>query len=95
MQDFGGAFDIPFFKRFLATTWKECLFGMLFIMVVGFAALFLGLLMCFVGIYITMVVLYLVQANFHFQLYELYLARGGEPVPLKQPKPLPLPLPPR
>jgi hypothetical protein len=33
----------------------------------------------------------MVQGHLHCQLYELYLARGGEPIPLR---PLPVELPP-
>ncbi len=91
-QDFGAAFDFTFFKRFLASTWKECVLGMLFIIAVSFAAVIVGLALCFVGIYLTISVILLAQAHFHYQLYELYLDRGGEPVPLKTP-PMPTPLP--
>ena len=93
-QDFGAAFDFSFFKRFLATTWKECVVGMLFMFVVGLGAAFVGILLCFVGIYLTMGVVMLAQAHFYSQVYELYLDRGGEPIPLKPPKvPLPMPQP--
>jgi hypothetical protein len=93
-QDFAAAFDFSFFKRFLASTWQECAVGMLFLFVVGLGAAFVGLLMCCIGIYLTMGVAMLAQAHFHFQVYELYLARGGEPIPLKPPKPnMPQPRP--
>ena len=76
-----------FIKHFVANAWKECLVGMLFLMLVGVAAAIVGMAMCFIGIYVTMGVVFLAQANFHFQLYELHLARGGQAVPLKPPKP--------
>jgi hypothetical protein len=95
-QDFAAAFDFVFFKRFLASIWKECVVGMLFLMVAGLGALILGLALCFFGILLTMSVMMLAQAHFHFQLYELYLDRGGEGVPLKAPgpqRPAPMPRP--
>jgi len=92
-QDFAAAFDFSFFKSFLATMWKEALVGMLFLAVVGVAAAIVGFAMCFIGIYLTMGVVMLAQANYYFQLYELYLERGGQPIPLKPHVPAPLPRP--
>jgi hypothetical protein len=94
-QDFAAAFDFGFFKRFLANTWKECIVGMLFLVAIGLAATVVGLALCFVGILFTVGVVMLAQAHFHFQVYELYLDRGGEPIPLKPTKvPMPMPRPP-
>lgn len=94
VQDFGAAFDFVFFKRFLASTWKECIIGMLFLIAVSIGAVIVGLALCIVGVYLTIGVVMLAQTHFHYQLYELYLDRGGEPVPLKTPPmPTPLPLP--
>jgi hypothetical protein len=85
-QDFGTAFNFGFIKSFVATTWKECVLGALFLIVVGIGATVIGFALCCVGVLFTVSVVYLAQAHFHFQLYELYLSRGGEEIPLKPPK---------
>jgi hypothetical protein len=42
-----------------------------------------GLLLCCVGILPATALILVAQYHLFYQLYELYLQRGGEPIPLK------------
>jgi hypothetical protein len=79
-QSFGQAFDLSFVKRFIALTWKETLLSALFLMFANFLFMIIGMLALFVGIYFAMVPIYFAFTHITKQLYQLYLARGGEPM---------------
>jgi hypothetical protein len=81
-QDFGGSFNLDFIKNFLVRTWKEIVLYALFIAVTGIGLMLIGMLFCGVGTYVAAALLLLAQAHLYFQLYQLHLARGGEPIPL-------------
>lgn len=83
MQDFLPAFDFGFAKQFICNTWKEMICCFLFGMAAGLALAFTGLAMLCVGLYFTMAIASLMQGHLLLQLYELHLARGGDPIPLK------------
>jgi hypothetical protein len=80
-----------FVLGFVRRVWPEILLGTVFLMLVGMALMALGMLLCFVGAYPAVTLLMLAQAHFHFQLYRLYLARGGEALPVVMPAPLKTP----
>lgn len=83
-QDFGQAFNFRFAKNFLALMWKETLLATLFLAVISIPLVFAGMLLCVIGVYFTMSILMLAYAHLiDYQLYALYLSRGGEPIPLK------------
>jgi hypothetical protein len=84
LQDFGDAFDFGFAKQFVRNTWKEMALCLLFLMVAALLLMFVGMAMLCVGIYFTMSITVLMHAHLILQLYELHLARGGDPIPLKQ-----------
>jgi len=88
-QDLGQAFNFKFVKDFIRRTWLEMLLMFLFVSVTGLIVGMIGLLMFCIGIYPAAALVTLAQAHFYWQLYELYLSRGGEPIPLKQPKAIP------
>jgi hypothetical protein len=88
-QDVSIMANFRWIVHYYRTMWLEttlvCLFALfasIGLSIVGCALFCLGLLM--VG-----PVMAMAQAHLHCQLYELYLARGGEPIPLR-----PLPAPP-
>lgn len=87
IQDFAPTFDFPWIQDFLGKMWFEILVGQLFILVAGFALCALGLLVFCIGMYLAIVATFLANAIFCAQLYRLYLARGGIPIPLQ---PLPV-----
>jgi hypothetical protein len=86
MQDFGGAFNFDWIKSFIAKTWKEIVLGTLFLSATGMLVTLAGLALCFVGVYPAAALAYLAQAYMNYQYYELFLQRGGEPIPLKEPQ---------
>jgi hypothetical protein len=81
-QDFGAAFNLGFIKRFIALTWKEQILATLFIMCAGMVLMMLGMLAFCVGVYFAIGLLMFSAYHLDRQIYDLYLARGGEPVPL-------------
>jgi hypothetical protein len=84
-QDLGQALDFHFVKSFVQLMWKEIIITNLFLMVATIPLMLIGLLMCLVGIYLTIGVMMLAQAHLiDYQLYAIYLSRGGEPIPLKR-----------
>ncbi len=84
-QSFGGAFDMGFVKSFMGKTWAQIIGTSFFLM---FTAPFLALageLMLCVGLYAAAAWIGFAYWHLKFQLYELYLERGGEPIPMKAP----------
>ncbi len=82
-QDFATALNFDWIKSFISKTWKEMLVGTLFVAITGALATMVGLLLCCVGTYPAAVLAMLAQAHLNYQYYELFLQRGGEPIPLK------------
>jgi len=82
-QDFGSAFSMTFIRDFVGRVWKELLLSMLFLIISAPFVVLAGLLMLFVGVYAAAVVLVFAKIHLQYQLYELYLQRGGTPFPLK------------
>lgn len=82
-QDFAQGFNIGWAIDFVKRTWVEMLLGSLFLMFSGMLLVMCGLLVFCVGMYPAAVIVMLAYAHFFWQLYEIYLQRGGEPVPLK------------
>jgi hypothetical protein len=79
-QDFAAAFDFRFALRFLKLTWVECVVSALFIMVAGLALMAAGMLVFCIGMYFVTGPMYFMMSHLNKQIYQLYLARGGEPV---------------
>jgi hypothetical protein len=82
-QDFGAAFNFDWIKSFVSKTWKEMILGTLFLAATGMLATLAGTLLCCIGVYPAMALAVLAQSHLFYQFYELFLARGGEPIPLK------------
>jgi hypothetical protein len=82
-QDFGAAFSMTFLKDFMGRVGKELLLSFLFLLVTFPFVLALGVLALCIGVYAATVIIQFAQFHLYYQLYELYLARGGTPIPLK------------
>ena len=93
-QGFQSAFDLHFLKRFLALTWKELVCSMVFMLGVGLCMMVLAVVTCYIGAILAAPVAVFSWHHLQKQLYQLYLLRGGESIPLS-PKlcDLPPPLP--
>jgi hypothetical protein len=72
-----------FVVDFLQRMWVDLLVFELFLMASGMAVMIGGLLMCGIGVLPAVVLLQLASAHAFYQLYEVYLQRGGQPIPLK------------
>lgn len=81
-QDFAKSFDLAFVKQFVALTWKELVLSSLFIVAASIVLPLLGMLVFCVGVYFAAVLIYFSWTHLNKQLYQLYLSRGGEPVPI-------------
>lgn len=81
-QDFGQAFDLTFIKRFAGMMWKEMALAALFMVVAGGVLLVAGMLACYVGMFATMPLVLFSWAHLQKQIYQIYLSRGGEAIPL-------------
>ena len=82
-QQFSEGFKLGFAFDFISKMWLEIILGTLFLMVTYMGLITIGMLLCFVGIYPAVTLLFLAQAHLNYQLYGLYLRRGGEPIPLR------------
>ncbi len=82
-QDFAEAFRFDFVKSFVGKTWKEMLLCALFLTVSGWLFASAGMLLFCVGVYFAVAVISLAQAHLFYQLYQVFLSRGGKPIPLK------------
>lgn len=84
-QNFGEAFRLPWLRDFVRRVWVELTLATLFSWVSGLAICGLGTSLFFVGILPAIALWWLGSAHLDYQLYQLYLSRGGKPIPLKPP----------
>jgi hypothetical protein len=82
-QDFSQAFSMPFAKDFIKRTWRETILVLLFLLASNLLVGLAGTLLCIVGVYPLSAIYCLASNHLAYQLYELYLQRGGTPIPLK------------
>jgi hypothetical protein len=74
---------LSFVKEFFSKVGKELVFSLLFLFAAGFVLGAIGLIACCVGAWFAGVILTYSQFHLKDQLYELYLQRGGSPIPVK------------
>jgi hypothetical protein len=85
-REFNVARVVAFVKDFNKRVFKEMLVSALFLVAVAIVAELVGLLACCIGIIFTIAAVIIAQHHLFFQLYMLYLERGGTPVvPAKSP----------
>lgn len=89
-QDFKSAFDLAFAKGFISRVWKELLAAMLFMFGLGLCAMIITIITCYIGMFFVMPLVIFSWHHLQKQLYQIYIVRGGEPVPLS-PKLMDLP----
>jgi hypothetical protein len=81
-QDFASAFDFGFIKRFLTIMWKEIVLASVFMIVAGMVLMMAGTLALCVGMFAGLALAFFASAHLTKQLYQLYLSRGGDPIPV-------------
>lgn len=81
--DFARSFSMTFYRDFMKRVGKEVVLAELFVAATGAVFTIVGLLMCYVGIFPAIALIQYAHHHLEYQLYELYLERGGEPVERK------------
>lgn len=90
LGEFAPAFDFRWSKDFVARTWRELMLAALFGVATAFPIGVIGYACCIVGVYAAMALIVVAQWHLHFQVYRLYIARGGAALASKwTPPPLP------
>lgn len=82
-QDFAAGFDFGFIKEFISKVWIELLLSWLFLAATAMVLMLVGMMALYFGIFFAIALLNFAQGYVMYQLYELHLARGGKPIPLK------------
>lgn len=82
-NDIGQAFNIKWAFDFVSKCWLEIVFAAILGVLMNFAVAMLGYLALCIGIIPAVGFISLINAWLSMQLYQLYLSRGGEPIPLK------------
>lgn len=82
-NDVGQTFNLGWALGFVSKMWVEMIIAMIVSGLVGFAICMLGYLALCIGIIPAVGFVQLFNAWLSFQLYRMYLSRGGEPIPLK------------
>jgi hypothetical protein len=86
-QDFAKGFDFAWFRSFLGKMWIEMLVVTLVMTFLSIAYVFIGFALFCVGIFFLAGVLFPTAMYLQYQLYLVFLGRGGKPVEMKEPSP--------
>lgn len=90
-SDIGQSFNFRWAWDFIKKTWLEMLLVFLFQGAISLVAGLFIAVTCYTGMIVAIGYIMLISAWLQFQLYRVYLSRGGEPIPFK-PAPLPMPV---
>jgi hypothetical protein len=90
-QDLGLTWSWSFIKDYIGRMWWPTLLAELFLLVSTLVVTLIGLSCLIVGIYAVMGLPFIARFHLEYQLYEMYLGRGGTPIPLKEEPPPELP----
>jgi|SRR5262245_1388792 len=82
-QDFALTFNFRWVADYIRKMWLELLLVNVFLILSMFVLLPLGCLTFCFGFLVAGALITMASGHLHWQLYELYLSRGGEPIPLK------------
>jgi hypothetical protein len=82
-QGLGFEQAVPFLQDFLKRVGKEVVLVQLFVFGTAIVILPIAELMCILPVFPAMVVVQMAQFHLLYQLYGLYLQRGGMPIPLQ------------
>ena len=86
-QSFKETFNFRWIRSFVRMMWLEEIKSSLFLMISSIFVSIIGMLMCFVGIYPAIALMALAMSHLTYQQYAIFLANGGEPIPLKEENP--------
>lgn len=88
-QDFAESFRIAWIRDFIRKMWLEILLSNLFLALCSLVLFPFGCAACFIGIYAVQALIFMAYTHLQYQMYALYLERGGLPVPVKPRAPQP------
>ena len=86
-QSFSATFNFRWIRSFVRMMWFEEIMSTLFLIISSIFVSIIGMLMCFVGIYPALALMSLAMSHLTYQQYAIFLANGGEPIPLKEETP--------
>lgn len=86
-QDFAKGFDFAWFRSFIGKMWIEMIVVTLVLTFLSIGYIFVGFALFCVGIFFLAGVLFPTSIYLQYQLYLVFLGRGGKPVELKEPSP--------
>jgi hypothetical protein len=81
-QNLSEAFSFSWSKDFIGRMWLDILLSMIVLTLMGMVLMVIGYLMICVGAILVMPLIYFMWFHVEWQLYKVYLSRGGQPVPL-------------
>jgi hypothetical protein len=87
-QDFAAAFDFGWASDFVKRMWVEIILVALFVQLTGFVLVMLGFFALCVGVYAAAAIVMLAYSHLWYQLYLVFLGRGGKPIPIKPLSPM-------
>jgi hypothetical protein len=90
-SEIGQSFNFGWAIDFIKKTWLEMILVFLFSFAVSIVGGLLIMVTCYLGMVVVIGYFFLIHAWLQYQLYRVYLSRGGEPIPLMKPAPLPMP----
>lgn len=82
-QNLAVGFNLKWCGDFLRRMWVEIVLSTLFVLMTATVLTSLGCVFVLIGSYVAWAWATMANAHLSWQIYEIYLARGGEPVPLK------------
>jgi hypothetical protein len=85
--DFASAFSMEFYRDFMKRVGKEVVLMQLFLAATGAVLGIVGMALCYIGLFPALALMQYAHHHLDYQLYELYLERGGMLVERKQTQP--------
>lgn len=82
-NNFGEAFNVGWIKDFLSKMWLEQIAGLLIWMVLSWFIMLIGMLAFCIGMIPAIGVVMIAYWNLVSQLYQVYIGRGGQPIPFQ------------
>jgi Protein of unknown function (DUF4013) len=86
MQELGPAFSKAYTLDFVRKMWVQIIVAGLFLAVTSVPLAIAGELCCFFPLFIVIALITMAEHHLYYQLYMVYLQRGGMAIPLKEPR---------
>jgi hypothetical protein len=88
-EDVGRSITPRNLLSYAGKTWTTTLVASLVYGIISIPLIMVGYAMCFIGMYPAIVVMLVGMTHLRWQIYQQYLTKGGEPLPIKAPVTLP------